>query len=64
VICPRTIYLCYGDTRLLEARYESMRRFIRFLAETNRDGLRCYAATSSWPVVAPQRPGAIRSRFC
>ena len=48
MICPRTIYLCYGDTRLLEARYESMRRFIRFLAETNRDGLRCYAEYTGW----------------
>jgi alpha-L-rhamnosidase len=48
VICPWTIYLCYGDTRLLEARYESMRRFIRFLDETNHDGLRCYAEYTGW----------------
>ncbi len=48
VICPWTIYLCYGDTRLLEERYESMRRFIGFLINTSRDGLRCYAEYAGW----------------
>jgi alpha-L-rhamnosidase len=48
VICPWTIYLCYGDTRLLEARYASMQRFIQFLSETSRNGLRCYADYAGW----------------
>ncbi len=48
VICPWTIYLCYGDTRLLEARYASMRRFIQFLSETSQNGLRCYAEYTGW----------------
>lgn len=43
VICPWTIYQCYGDVRLLEDCYESMQRFIEFLAQTSRNGIRCYA---------------------
>ena len=48
VICPWTIYLCYSDVRLLEARYASMQRFIQFLSETSRNGLRCYAEYTGW----------------
>jgi alpha-L-rhamnosidase len=43
IICPWTIYQCYGDTRLLEERYDSMQRFVGFLAETSRDGIRCFS---------------------
>lgn len=31
VICPWTIYLCYGDTRLLEEQYESMAGWVEFI---------------------------------
>ncbi|HXD09459.1 MAG TPA: glycoside hydrolase family 78 protein [Anaerolineales bacterium] len=48
VICPWTIYQCYGDIRLLEARYASMQRFIEFLSQTSRNGLRCYAEYTGW----------------
>ncbi len=48
VICPWTIYQCYGDTGLLEARYASMQRFIEFLSDTSRSGLRCYAEYTGW----------------
>jgi len=43
VICPWTIYQCYGDVRLLEERYASMQRFVEFLSQTSQNGLRCYA---------------------
>ncbi|HSN22986.1 MAG TPA: alpha-L-rhamnosidase C-terminal domain-containing protein, partial [Methylomicrobium sp.] len=43
VICPWTIYQCYGDVHLLEERYASMQRYIEFLSRTSRDGIRCYA---------------------
>ncbi len=43
IICPWTIYQCYGDTRLLEERYDSMRRYVGSLAETSRDGIRCFS---------------------
>ncbi|MGW8225534.1 MAG: glycoside hydrolase family 78 protein [Anaerolineales bacterium] len=48
VICPWTIYQCYGDTRLLEEQYPSMQRFIEFLTKTSRDGIRCYEEYSGW----------------
>jgi alpha-L-rhamnosidase len=48
VICPWTIYQCYGDIGLLEARYPSMQRFIEFLSQTSQNGLRCYAEYTGW----------------
>ena len=48
IICPWTIYQCYGDTRLLEARYASMQRFIEFLSQTSQNGLRCYEEYEGW----------------
>jgi alpha-L-rhamnosidase len=33
IICPWTIYLCYADRSILEEHYESMRRFMGFIAE-------------------------------
>jgi alpha-L-rhamnosidase len=48
IICPWTIYQVYGDVRLLEERYDSMRRFVGFLAETSRDGLRNYPEYTGW----------------
>jgi alpha-L-rhamnosidase len=48
VICPWTIYQSYGDTRLLEEHYPSMQRFIEFLSNTSRDGIRCYEEYTGW----------------
>ncbi|HJS20278.1 MAG TPA: family 78 glycoside hydrolase catalytic domain, partial [Anaerolineales bacterium] len=48
VICPWMIYQCYGDTRLLEERYESMQRFIEFLSQTSRHGIRGYEGYTGW----------------
>lgn len=48
LICPWTIYQCYGDTRLLEERYASMQRFIEFLSQTSQEGIRCYAEYKGW----------------
>ncbi|HEY5585078.1 MAG TPA: family 78 glycoside hydrolase catalytic domain [Ruminiclostridium sp.] len=31
VICPWTIYLCYGDKRLLEEQYESMKDWVEYI---------------------------------
>lgn len=35
VICPWTVYLCYGDKRILEESYDTCRRFIDFLEKTS-----------------------------
>jgi alpha-L-rhamnosidase len=48
VICPWTIYQCYGDIRLLVEHYASMQRFIEFLSQTSRNGIRCYAEYTGW----------------
>jgi alpha-L-rhamnosidase len=38
VICPWTIYLCYGDTRLLEQQYESMVGWVEYVrAQADQD---------------------------
>ncbi len=37
VICPWTIYLCYGDTRLLEEQYESMAGWVHFMRDRAGD---------------------------
>lgn len=40
IICPWTIYLAYGDTRMLERQYASMQRFFEYLKETSLDDVR------------------------
>lgn len=37
VICPWTIYLCYGDARLLEEQYQSMAGWVHFMRERADD---------------------------
>jgi alpha-L-rhamnosidase len=48
VICPWTIYQCYGDAGILAERYDSIRRYVEFQRATSRDGLRCYADYQGW----------------
>ena len=38
VICPWTIYLCYGDKKILEDHYESMQRYMVFMAKHRSRG--------------------------
>ena len=41
IICPWTIYLCYGDTKILEESYESMAAYLHYLrTERTREGIR------------------------
>jgi alpha-L-rhamnosidase len=48
VIVPWTMYLAYGDKKILEDNYASMRRFVEFNDKTARDGIRCYADYAGW----------------
>jgi alpha-L-rhamnosidase len=48
VICPWTIYQCYGDKQILIDRYASMRRYVDFLNQTSRDGERNYVGYDGW----------------
>jgi len=40
IICPWTIYLCYGDQRLLESHYESMRCYLVYLERSHAGYIR------------------------
>ncbi len=42
VICPWTIYLSYGDKRILEEHYPAMRLWLEQQKRTSRDLIRCY----------------------
>lgn len=48
IIIPWMIYLCYADTHILEKHYDSMCRFVAFLAETSRNNTRCYPDYEGW----------------
>jgi len=48
VICPWTIWRCYGDERILEDRFASMTRYVDFLFERFPDGIRADPARDSW----------------
>ena len=48
VICPWTVYLCYGDTRVLAENYAVMTRFMDFLHETSPGLVRCAPDYEGW----------------
>ncbi len=48
VICPWTVYLCYGDTRILERQYDSMRRFVEWRCKTSRGYIHDRACFGDW----------------
>ncbi|MBP2655653.1 MAG: alpha-L-rhamnosidase [Firmicutes bacterium] len=39
VICPWTIYLCYGDLQILKDHYESMRSYVEYVKSVAENGL-------------------------
>ncbi len=49
IICPWTIYLCYGDRRILEHHYASMQRFIDYLlAHRCKGHIRSHVDVDKW----------------
>jgi alpha-L-rhamnosidase len=48
ILCPWTIYLCYGDRRILERHYASLRRFVRALETTSNRFLRAAEASDGF----------------
>mgnify|MGYP002400940162 CR=1 FL=1 len=49
IICPWTIYLCYGDTRILSDHYDSMARYMDFLAAHRCKGhIRSHPDVDAW----------------
>ncbi|HNC25118.1 MAG TPA: alpha-L-rhamnosidase C-terminal domain-containing protein, partial [Opitutaceae bacterium] len=48
VICPWTMYLCYGDKALLARHYESYTRFIGHLEKYAKDHIRSHPDSKVW----------------
>ena len=49
VICPWTLYLTYGDQRILEMTYSGMVKFMDFLLRTSPGYIRCAPEYEGWP---------------
>lgn len=49
IICPWTIYLCYGDRRILENNYTTMTRFMDFILNSSPGYIRCAPDYEGWP---------------
>ncbi len=48
VICPWTIHLCYGDTRIIEENLGVMRRFLDAIGKKAKDLIRAHPDTDPW----------------
>ena len=48
IICPWTIYLCYGDRHILEEQYDTITRFMHFVLETSPGYIRCAPEYEGW----------------
>lgn len=49
IICPWTIYLCYGDKEILADHYESMKRYLDFLVRhRSKDLIRSHPGLGEW----------------
>ena len=49
LICPWTIYLCYGDKSIVEDHYDCMTRYMDCLAENKvKDGIRAHPDVDDW----------------
>lgn len=49
IIVPWTMYLCYGDQRILDDNYLAMGKFMRFVLEASPDFIRCAPEYEGWP---------------
>ncbi|XHR29677.1 MAG: glycoside hydrolase family 78 protein [Chthoniobacteraceae bacterium] len=48
IICPWTVYLCYGDSGILAEHYEMMQRFLESLKASAKDYIRCLPGCGYW----------------
>jgi alpha-L-rhamnosidase len=49
VIVPWTMYLCYGDKRILEDTYAAMSKFMQFIQNDSPNYIRCAPEYEGWP---------------
>lgn len=60
VIIPWTLYLMYGDTRILEEHYEAMRRFVNYLQDNSGGLIRPdYANYGDWLSIGADTPNEV-----
>lgn len=48
IICPWTIYQCYGDIALLAAHFPTFERYAAFLSKNSIDGIRLHPNLHKW----------------
>lgn len=48
IICPYTIWLCYGDTRIIERHFASMMRYLDYLVAKSKDLIRVHPDVDGW----------------
>lgn len=48
IICPWTIYQCYGNRALLERHFDSLRRYVDYLATQSLDDIRLHPQMGKW----------------
>ena len=48
IICPYTMYLVYGDTRIIERRYDSMAKYIEYLKKDSENLVRPAFGYGDW----------------
>ena len=56
IICPWTIYQVYGDRRVIERHYESMKKWIAYLQKNSKDLLRPDKGYGDWVSIASETP--------
>lgn len=56
VIVPWTVYLCYGDTRILERQYDSMARWIEWRRRGSRNFINASACFGDWLAIDGATP--------
>ena len=56
VICPWTIYQVYGDKRVIEKHYESMKKWIAYLQTNSKDLLRPAYGYGDWVSIGSDTP--------
>jgi len=48
VICPWTVYQCYGDVALLKQHFTELRRYVDFLGTQSVDDIRLHPSLGKW----------------
>ncbi|MBA7696348.1 hypothetical protein ES703_104995 [subsurface metagenome] len=56
VICPWAIYQVYGDRRVIERHYESMKKWIAYLQKNSKDLLRPAKGYGDWVSIGSNTP--------